>query len=372
MRFTVAITLLSLAVLAFFILAAIFSGKLDFNLWTNIAKDGAEIPGGGGRAPVRDQRDLQVVAVRDLVLPGDRGGAARGGGVHGPAPRRPEGIRVGHAHAADRRDPHPGLQHGAAGRGLPVRRRPGSRCSTACTRIFGQNSAYRAPRAAVHDRPGGQLLHDHLRVRPEHVLAVAGGLLPEVPLADPRRAEDPARRADRGGGRRVRRVLPRLGPAAAGPGRADRGGAAQHGGVRGGDLVHHADGVVRPAPREAAEHRAAVPEQVGRPGRGDRRAAGRDLARRDLPRTRRTGPACYGVAIYYVLGRPVLRDRRAEPAGAVARGGVRAHAGRDTASRRRRDTRRAARRAGGDPRRRGASASSARSHPSHRPDAPSG
>lgn len=48
MRFTVAITVLSLAVLAFFILAAIFSGKLDFNLWTNIAKDGAEIPGGGG------------------------------------------------------------------------------------------------------------------------------------------------------------------------------------------------------------------------------------------------------------------------------------------------------------------------------------
>jgi ethanolamine permease len=48
MRFTVTITLLSLAVLAFFILAAIFSGKLDFNLWTNIAKDGAVIPGGGG------------------------------------------------------------------------------------------------------------------------------------------------------------------------------------------------------------------------------------------------------------------------------------------------------------------------------------
>ena len=62
-------------------------------------------------------------------------------------------------------------------------------------------------------------------------------------------------------------------------GRADRGGAAQHGGVRGGHLVHPADGVVRPAPAEAAEHRAAVPEQGGGPRRGDRRAAGRDLAR---------------------------------------------------------------------------------------------
>ncbi len=48
MRFTVTITVLSLAVLAFFLLAAIFSGKLDFSLWTNQAKDGAVIPGGGG------------------------------------------------------------------------------------------------------------------------------------------------------------------------------------------------------------------------------------------------------------------------------------------------------------------------------------
>jgi ethanolamine permease len=50
MRFTVTITVLSLAVLAFFILAAIFSGKLDFSLWTNISKGGEAIPGGGGPA----------------------------------------------------------------------------------------------------------------------------------------------------------------------------------------------------------------------------------------------------------------------------------------------------------------------------------
>ena len=48
MRFTVTITVLSLAVLGFFIIAAIFSGKLDFSLWTNIASDGSEIPDGGG------------------------------------------------------------------------------------------------------------------------------------------------------------------------------------------------------------------------------------------------------------------------------------------------------------------------------------
>ncbi|MGZ5214248.1 MAG: amino acid permease [Actinomycetota bacterium] len=48
MRFTVVITVLSIAVLVFFFLAAIFSGKLDFSLWTNISKDGSEVAGGGG------------------------------------------------------------------------------------------------------------------------------------------------------------------------------------------------------------------------------------------------------------------------------------------------------------------------------------
>ncbi len=49
MRFTVAITVSSIAVLAFFFVAAIFSGKLDFSLWTNVPKGGGEaIAGGGG------------------------------------------------------------------------------------------------------------------------------------------------------------------------------------------------------------------------------------------------------------------------------------------------------------------------------------
>ena len=48
MRFTVTITVLSIAVLLFFFLAAIFSGKLDFSLLTNISKAGTPVPGGGG------------------------------------------------------------------------------------------------------------------------------------------------------------------------------------------------------------------------------------------------------------------------------------------------------------------------------------
>ena len=121
MRFTVTITVLSIAVLLFFFLAAIFSGKLDFSLWTNISKAGTPIPGGGGSwLPFGDQRHLQVPAVRDLVLPRDRGGSTRGRGVDGPPARRPERLDPGDAHAADRRDPDAVLQHGAPRRRLPV------------------------------------------------------------------------------------------------------------------------------------------------------------------------------------------------------------------------------------------------------------
>jgi Amino acid transporters len=52
MRFTVTITVLSIAVLAFFFLATIFSGKFDSSFWTNIPKDwdgeSALLAGGGG------------------------------------------------------------------------------------------------------------------------------------------------------------------------------------------------------------------------------------------------------------------------------------------------------------------------------------
>src|SRR5262249_40145553 len=52
MRFTVTITVLSIAVLAFFFLATIFSGKFDTSFWTNIPKnwdgDSASLLTGGG------------------------------------------------------------------------------------------------------------------------------------------------------------------------------------------------------------------------------------------------------------------------------------------------------------------------------------
>ena len=78
------------------------------------------------------------------------------------------------------------------------------RCSTASRRSSASGTAAELLGADRRDRPGGELLHDHLRVRPEHVLAVARGLLPEVAVEDARHPEDAVRRADRGRGRRLR------------------------------------------------------------------------------------------------------------------------------------------------------------------------
>ena len=48
MKFTVAITVLSILVLAFFFIAALVSGKFDPSLWTNIPKGGGDALAGGG------------------------------------------------------------------------------------------------------------------------------------------------------------------------------------------------------------------------------------------------------------------------------------------------------------------------------------
>ncbi len=52
-----------------------------------------------------------------------------------------------------------------------------------------------------------ELLHDHLRVRSQHVLALPCRILPRVPVEDRRNAEDAARGPDRRGDRRLLRGL---------------------------------------------------------------------------------------------------------------------------------------------------------------------
>ncbi len=62
------------------------------------------------------------------------------------------------------------------------------------------------PRAGRCRRPRRQLPHDHLRLRPQHLLALAGGLLPAPALGHRRQKADPARRAASGCGPRLGRA----------------------------------------------------------------------------------------------------------------------------------------------------------------------
>ena len=286
------------------------------------------LPRGWRRAvvPVRDRRHLQGPPVRDLVLPRDRRGSLGRGGVDGSAAGRPPRFGARDAYARDRGRADAVHQHG------PARRRFALRCVRfpAPRRLqgdlLGREGRVR-PGHPLHDRPDRELLHDHLRVRAKHVLAVTGGVLPFVPLDHPWRAEDSPRGADRRSGRRLRRGGARVHPPGSRTGCADRGGAAQHGGLRGRDLVHLADGVVRAPTAEPAEHRAAVRQQVGGPRGGRRWFARRDSPDRDLPER---GLSTGGVRRRDLLHprRHLFRDLGPEPIGALARGGVRAHTGR--------------------------------------------
>ena len=349
MRFTVTITLLSLAVLAFFILAAIFSGKLDFNLWTNIAKDGAEIPGGGGPAlpfgisGIFKSLPFAIwffLAIEEVPLAAEESMDPRRdvpkGSVWGMHTLLIAAILILVFNTAL---PGGAFLYGASG--FPL--------LDGLYAIFGQNSAtellgllfmiglvasfftiifaygrntYSLSRAGYFPK---FLSQTHGVRKTPHVALIAGAVVGYAVFFLVWALQQQELR------------------------RADRGGAAQHGGLRRGDLVHHADGVVRPAPQEAAEHRAAVPEQGGRPGRGGRRAAGRDLARGDLPER---GVSARRLRRGHLLRarRPVLRRRGTEPARPVSGGGVRPHAG--PAGRAAVDVRDGRGRAGGDPARR--------------------
>ena len=217
MRFTVTITVLSLAVLAFFFLAAIVSGKFDF-------EPVDEHPEG------RRRRARRRAAGRCFPF-----------GISGIFKSLPfaiwfflaiEEVPLAAEESMDpRRDVPRGsmlamhtlliaailtlfINTGAARRGVPVRRSPGSRSWTASRRSSAGEKVAVAAGAAVHDRPGRELLHDHLRVRAEHVLAVAGRATSRVPVEHARRAEDAARGADRRRGRRLRGRRARVHPAA--------------------------------------------------------------------------------------------------------------------------------------------------------------
>ncbi len=88
----------------FFFLAALFSGKFDFDLWTNIPKDGGaipaeEVPGSrSGSAGIFKSLPFAIwffLAIEEVPLAAEES----------MDPRRdvPKGSIWAHAHAADRR-----------------------------------------------------------------------------------------------------------------------------------------------------------------------------------------------------------------------------------------------------------------------------
>ena len=283
MRFTVTITLLSLAVLAFFILAAIFSGKLDFNLWTNIAKDGAEIPGGGGPAlpfgisGIFKSLPFAIwffLAIEEVPLAAEESMDPRRdvpkGSVWGMHTLLIAAILVLVFNSAL---PGGAFLYGASG--FPL--------LDGLYAIFGQNSAtellgllfmiglvasfftiifaygrntYSLSRAGYFPK---FLSQTHGVRKTPHVALIAGAVVGYAVFFLVWALQQQEL------GAQIVAALLNMAVFAA---------VISY-------IMQMVSFVLLRA--EAAEHRAAVPEQVGGPGRGDRRAAGRDLARRDLP-----------------------------------------------------------------------------------------
>ena len=291
MRFTVVITVAALGVLAFFFVAVLVSRSVR-------RQPADQHPAGRGPEQLpatRHRGNLPRPTVRDLVLSRDRGTAAGRRGVPRSEARHPARDDLGPDHADVLRHPHPVPEHGCRRRRRERSERRRPRSSTGSRRSSARASVPSLLGIARADRSDRELLHDHLRLRAQHVFAVARRLFPAGSVDHPPDPQHAVRRAHRRRGDRVHPVaghLFRSDRARARRGQ-DRRRAAVHGGVRRGDLVLHAvPGVHRAAP-QAAEHRAAVPQPGGCRGCRDRgcdRAgcAGVAVLQRGLPAWCRT------------------------------------------------------------------------------------
>ena len=184
-KFTVFITFLALPILVVFWIGAMphFAGPTRSNIAPEAGRQRAascRSAGGRRRRP----------ALRDLVLSRDRAAAAGGRGEPRPEARHAARPALGHPDA-DRRlgpDPLPERRHRAGRRrGRPVRGAAVPRLQDDLRRGHGRRPA----RAGRGRRPGRELPHDHLRLRPQHLFAVARRLFPALDVASP---TPPARR----------------------------------------------------------------------------------------------------------------------------------------------------------------------------------
>ena len=182
MRFTVVITVLALGILAFFFVAVIFTGSFDASLLTNIPPEeggSSFLPKGiAGIFPALPFAIWFYLAIEELPLAAEES--------HDPKRDIPRATIWGLTTLVLFAVLHPVPEHRRRRRrrdhrnlGDPVVRR----VQGGLRRGHGGLRA-RADRA---DRADRQLLHDHLRLRPQHVLAVPRGLLPAESCRSPTR-----------------------------------------------------------------------------------------------------------------------------------------------------------------------------------------
>ncbi len=188
-KFAIVVSIISIGIILVFSAMAIFSGA--FQLGEPVghrARPGPDrIPSARRAAhPVR-------AAVRDVVLPRNRGAPAGRRGVERPGARHPQGGVLGPRHP-DRHRPA-----GAVPEHRSHRRRGDGSVGGAAAGRLPRDRRRPAGRTARAVRPRGSARFaagDHVRVRTQHVLPLPRRLLPAVPLAD-RQAPDAVGRAHR-------------------------------------------------------------------------------------------------------------------------------------------------------------------------------
>ena len=166
-RFTVVICIASLLILLVFFIGAI--PNLDFQKWAIDTNAGWFIDGVPGVFYALPFAIWFYLAIEEL--------AACGGGVRRPEARHPEGNDLWPRHARDPRflRPLPQFWDRPGLEGSQHVRRAAARRPEDDLRI-GHVGFNPRPRCGRWSRC--QLPHDHLRVRAQHLLALAGGLLP--------------------------------------------------------------------------------------------------------------------------------------------------------------------------------------------------
>ena len=190
MRFTVVITVAALAILAFFFV----SRDRQREVRRRPAHQHSAGRGSNQLPATWHRRNLPCPTVRYLVLPCDRGTAVGRRGIprsearHSPrddlGPDDADGIR--------RADPLP--EHGR-------RRRRRDHRNVGDTVVRRVQGGIRRGHGRVHprddrvDRSDRQLLHDHLRLRPQYVFAIPRRLFPAEPVDHPPDQKHAVRRA---------------------------------------------------------------------------------------------------------------------------------------------------------------------------------